>query len=285
MSAPEGVLAVDKPAGLTSHDAVDVIRRSLGTRKVGHAGTLDPMATGLLLVGVGRATRLLRYLSGLDKRYEGTARLGEETDTLDADGGLVRTAEVTATQADLDRVVATFVGESRQTPPAFSAVKVGGRPLYRSARRGESVETKARVVRVKTFEVNSFDGRDFDFTVTCSGGTYVRALVADVGGALGCGAHLIRLMRTAIGPFSLADAVALDALEDPMPAERAVAHLPRVELSEDEAAAARNGRALGPAGIDGPYGVYDPGGRLVGIYRDDLAKAVPEMILPTPGVG
>lgn len=285
MSAPEGVVAVDKPAGLTSHDAVDVIRRSLGTRKVGHAGTLDPMATGLLLVGVGRATRLLRYLSGMGKEYEGTARLGEETDTLDADGALIRTAAVNATQADLERVVGTFVGESVQTPPAYSAVKVRGRPLYRSARRGESVEAQPRVVRVETFEVGPFDGRDFDFKVVCSGGTYVRALVADVGRALGCGAHLVRLVRTAIGPFSLADAVPLDAVNDPMPTERAVAHLPRVELSEDEAEAARNGRALGPAGIEGPYGVYDSDGRIVGIYRDDIARAVPEMILAAPGVG
>lgn len=276
---PGGLLLVDKPAGITSHDVVDRVRRALGTRKVGHAGTLDPLATGLLLVGVGRATRLLRYLSELDKTYEGTGRLGEETETLDAEGRIVRTAEVSVGFARLRDAISALVGESMQRPPAFSAVKVEGRPLYEAARKGERAEATARPIRVASFEVLSLDGGDFDFRVTCSSGTYVRALIADAGAALGCGAHLRRLVRTRIGPFGLEDAVTPDRPGTPLPPERAVAHLPRIELGSEEATAAEHGRILGPAGIAGPYGVFGPDGRLVGIYRDDGARARPEMIL------
>ncbi|MBI2237959.1 MAG: tRNA pseudouridine(55) synthase TruB [Actinobacteria bacterium] len=278
-SLTEGLLLVDKPKGVTSHDVVDAVRRALGIRKVGHAGTLDPMATGLLLIGVGRATRLLRFLGDLPKTYEGTGRLGEETDTLDADGEVVRTAGVTTARADVERAVAALVGESLQRPPAYSAVKVEGRPMYRAARRGEGVEAPPRPIRVDAFELLSFDGRDFDFRVTCSSGTYVRVLVADVGTALGCGAHLARLVRTRIGPFDLAEAVPPDAPGRPLPVERAVAHLPRLDLGPDEAVAAGHGRILGPAGIDGPYGVFGPDGRLIGVYRDDGPRAKPEVIL------
>src|SRR6266540_1130294 len=136
----EGLLLIDKPSGMTSHDVVDRVRRAVGTRKVGHAGTLDPMATGLLLVGVGRATRLLRFLSGLPKAYEGTGRLGVETDTLDAEGEVVRTARVTASRADLERAMGGFLGETEQRPPAYSAVKVGGTILHRAARAGRAIE-------------------------------------------------------------------------------------------------------------------------------------------------
>ncbi len=279
MSPPEGLLLVDKPKGVTSHDVVDGLRRAFGVRKVGHAGTLDPMATGLLLVGVGRASRLLRYISGLSKTYEGTARLGEETDTLDAEGAVVRTAAVAVAAADVEREMAALVGESLQRPPAYSAVKVGGRPMYRAARRGQEVEAPPRPIRVHAFDLLSFDGRDAEFRVTCSSGTYVRGLVADVGAALGCGAHLVRLVRTGIGPFDISDAVSPDAPGEPLPVECAVAHLPRLDLDAEEAAAAGHGRILAPAGIDGPYGVFDPRGRLVGIYRDDGAKARPEVVL------
>ncbi|MGQ0669547.1 MAG: tRNA pseudouridine(55) synthase TruB [Actinomycetota bacterium] len=282
MSPPEGLFLVDKPKGLTSHDVVNAVRRALGTRKVGHAGTLDPMATGLLLVGVGRATRLLRFLSSLPKTYEGTARFGEETDTLDADGEVVRRAEVAATRPDVVRAMAALVGESMQRPPAYSAVKVEGRPMHRAARSGRPVEAPPRPIRVDEFLLLGFDGRDLDFRATCSSGTYVRVLVADVGAALGCGAHLTRLVRTRIGPFGVADAVPPDAPGDPLPIERAVAHLPRLDLSLEEAAAAGHGRILGPAGITGPYGVFAPDGGLIGVYRDDGAKAVPEMVLAPP---
>ncbi|HKN81507.1 MAG TPA: tRNA pseudouridine(55) synthase TruB [Actinomycetota bacterium] len=276
--APEGLLLVDKSSGMTSHDAVDVVRRSLGTRKVGHAGTLDPMATGLLVLGVGRATRLLRYLGELPKTYAATGRLGEETDTLDADGEIVRTAPVDVSLAEVERACASLVGESMQTPPAYSAVKVGGRKLYDAARRGEVLEAPARPIRVDAFAVSAFDGRDLEVLITCSGGTYVRVLVADVGRALGCGAHLVRLRRIAIGSFRVEDArpPGEGTLE---PVERAVEHLPSIRLDPEEARAASHGRPLGPAGVVGPYAVFAPDDALVGIYRDEGAMARPQVIL------
>jgi len=276
-------LLVDKPVGVTSHDVVDTVRRALGTRKVGHAGTLDPLATGLLVVGVGRATRLLRFLSGLDKAYEGTARLGEETDTLDADGAVVRTSPVEAGPVDVDRAMSALTGEIEQRPPAFSAVKVGGRPLHRAARRGDVVEAPPRKVTVSEFALLSLDGPDVAFRVECSSGTYVRVLVDDVGRDLGCGAHLTRLRRTRVGPFSVEEARSVDELGTPLPLEQAVRHLPRIRLDAEETRAASHGRPLGPAGIEGPYAVFDPTSALVAVYRDEHAKAVPQMVLAPVG--
>jgi tRNA pseudouridine55 synthase len=277
---PDGFLLVHKPSGITSHDAVMDVRRAFGLRKVGHAGTLDPMASGLLLIGVGRATRLLRFLGDLEKEYEGTARLGVETDTLDADGEVLRTRAVEASEEEVRRVIGEFVGDVEQRPPAYSAVKTGGRKLYEAARKGERLEAPARTVTVRAFEVLRFDGTDVEFRVVCSGGTYVRALLADAGERLGSGAHLIRLVRTRIGPFSLSDAVPPHEPGSPLPLELSVAHLPRIELEPDEAVAARHGRPLGPAGIRGPYAAFDPEHRLVGVYRDEGARARPEVILP-----
>jgi tRNA pseudouridine55 synthase len=280
---PEGLLLVDKPGGVTSHDVVDAVRRATGTRKVGHAGTLDPMATGLLLVGVGRATRLLRFLGDLVKTYEGVARLGVETDTLDAEGSIVRTAPVEATREDVERAVGSLVGRRMQRPPAYSAVKVGGRKLYEAARRGEELQAPSRPIHVEAFEVLGFESPEVSFTVRCSAGTYVRVLVADVGSALGCGAHLIRLRRTAIGPFRVEDAGPPDDVGGLLPIERAVAHLPRIQLDAEEARAAANGSILGPAGIQGPYAVFGPDGSLIGVWQDEGAKARPEMVLgPAP---
>jgi tRNA pseudouridine55 synthase len=276
--AAEGLVLVDKPWGKTSHDVVDAMRRRLGTRKVGHAGTLDPMATGLLVLGVGRATRLLRYLGDLPKTYTGSARLGVETDTLDADGTVVRSTPVTSTREEIVAAAGELVGESLQAPPAYSAVKVGGRKLYEAARRGEELEAPPRPIRVDAFDVTGFDGSEFAFAVTCSGGTYVRVLVAEVGRALGSGAHLTALRRTAIGPFAVEDAEPPEAAR-PVPIDRAVAHLPRLPLEAEEAKAASHGRPLGPAGIEGPYGVFDAEGRLIGVYRDRGAMARPEVIL------
>jgi tRNA pseudouridine55 synthase len=278
-AGPDGLALIDKPSGITSHDAVAIVRRALGTRKVGHAGTLDPMATGLLVMGVGRATRLLRFLGDLTKVYEGTMRLGIETATLDADGDVMRTAPVDVSDAAIDAAMAAKVGASAQRPPAFSAVKVGGRTLHAAARKGEVLEAPARIVRVDRFERTSRAGDDVMFVAAVSGGTYVRVLAADVGAALGCGAHLIALRRTAIGPFDVADARPPDDPGEPLPLDRAVAHLPRCDLIAEEAIAASHGRILGPASIEGPYGVYDPDGRLVGVYRDDGGKARPLVIL------
>jgi tRNA pseudouridine55 synthase len=275
----EGLLLVDKPAGITSHDVIDTVRRTLGTKKVGHAGTLDPMATGLLLIGVGRATRLLRFLGGLAKTYEGTLRLGIETDTLDADGDVVRESPVTATSEQVADAMRGLVGESLQRPPAYSAVKVGGRKLYEAARAGERLEADPRPIRVDSFDLLSFDPPEVGFRVVCSGGTYVRVLAADAGNAVSCGAHLTALRRTAIGPYLVTNAVTLEAVREPSPIEAAVGHLPRLDLEADEAAAASHGRPLGPAGITGPYAVFGPDGKLVGVYEDDGPRARPQVIL------
>jgi tRNA pseudouridine55 synthase len=279
VTSAEGLLLVDKPPGVTSHDVVDVVRRTLGIRKVGHAGTLDPMATGLLLIGVGRATRLLRFLGDLPKTYEGTIRLGVETTTLDAEGEVVRQAPVVVGEADVRAAMGSLLGDSLQRPPAFSAVKVGGRKLYDAARAGERLEAEARSIRVDAFDLLRFEGFDVAFRVTCSGGTYVRVLAADVGAALGCGAHLAALRRTAIGPFAADDAVPPERADTPLPLEAAVRHLPRLDLGVDEAAAASHGRPLGPAGLAGPYAVFDPDGRLVGVYEDEGPRARPQVIL------
>ena len=282
-AAPEGLLLIDKPSGITSHDAVESVRRGLGIRKVGHAGTLDPMATGLLVMGAGRATRVLRFLGDLPKTYEGSFRVGVETDTLDAEGRV--TAERSAeglTETAVRLAMAALVGESLQRPPAFSALKVGGRKLYEAARRGETLEAASRPIRVDAFELVAFASPDIRFRVTCGGGTYVRVLAADVGTALGCGAHLTALRRTAIGHFRVEDAGSPDVPGTPLPLERAVAHLPRIDVEPDEAEAVTHGRILAPAGIAGPYGVFGPGGRVLGVYHDDGAKARPLVIL-VPG--
>lgn len=277
---PNGLLAIDKPAGITSHDVVDHVRRALGIRKIGHAGTLDPMATGLLLLGVGRATRLLRFLAELPKVYEGRAVLGIRTDTLDAEGRVVARSDSTGVdEATLRAAMALYVGEIEQTPPAFSAVKVGGERLYRAARRGEAVAAPPRVVRVDAFDLLGFDPPAFAVSVRCSSGTYVRSLVADVGDWLGCGAHLTSLRRTAIGPFRVEEARRPDDPGVPLSPERVVAHLPTLVLHEEEARVAAHGSVLGPAGLSGPYRVHAPDGRLIGIYRDEGARAVPEVIL------
>jgi tRNA pseudouridine55 synthase len=275
----EGLLLLDKPSALTSHDVVDGVRRALGTRKVGHAGTLDPMATGLLLIGVGRATRLLRFLGDLPKTYEGTLLLGVETDTLDADGDVIRRSVVDVTKEQVATAMRSLVGEFLQRPPAYSAVKVGGRKLYEAARAGEQLEAEPRPIRVDAFDLVTYAPPDATFRVVCSGGTYVRVLAADVGAAVSCGAHLTALRRTAIGPYLVEDAVTPDAVREPLPIEAAVGHLPRLDLEADEAEAASHGRPLGPADIEGPYGVFGPDGRLIGVYEDDGPRARPQVIL------
>lgn len=276
---PDGLLLIDKPGGATSHDAVAAVRRALGTRKVGHSGTLDPMATGLLLMGVGRGTRLLRFLGDLPKIYEGTVRLGEETTTLDAEGEVTRRSPVSVVEEDVRGAMSAMVGDSMQTPPAYSAVKVGGRKLYQAARAGETLEAPPRPIHVASFELLEMRGPDVDVRVVCGGGTYVRVLAADLGASLGCGAHLVRLRRTAIGPFEVISATPPEAPGTPRPLHAAIEHLPRLDLEAEETVAAGHGRVLGPAGIVGPYGVYAPDGRLVGVYEDRGPQARPLVIL------
>ncbi|MER3453217.1 MAG: tRNA pseudouridine(55) synthase TruB, partial [Acidimicrobiia bacterium] len=203
-SGIDGLVVVDKPAGMTSHDVVDLLRRRFGQRRVGHAGTLDPDATGVLVVGLGRVTRLLRFCSALDKSYVGEFVLGVETTTLDASGQVIARHDMGHVRPeDVGRVAASFIGTISQVPPMVSAVKVGGRRLHELARQGLEVERPARSVRVDRFEVTPIEGEPgaFRFRVDCSSGTYVRTLVADLGRALGGGAHLRSLRRVAIGPF------------------------------------------------------------------------------------
>ena len=211
--AHDGVLIVDKPAGPTSHDVVDAVRRVLGIRRVGHGGTLDPLATGLLIVLAGRATKLSDRFLGADKTYEGTLRLGEATDTQDAEGELVRTADAAGvTRAHVEAGMAALTGDLLQTPPMASAVKVDGVALYKLARRGETIERKPRLIHVYAFTLTAFRPPEADFVVKCTKGTYVRTLAHDLGERLGCGAHLRALRRTACGELSVLQALPLDQL-------------------------------------------------------------------------
>jgi tRNA pseudouridine55 synthase len=237
------------------------------------------MATGLLVMGVGRATRLLRFLGDLPKVYLGAGMLGVETDTLDADGAVVREAPVTVTEDEVRAAMARFVGDIEQRPPAYSAVKVGGRKLYEAARQGVAVEAPPRRVTVERFDLTAFALPRFAFEVRCSSGTYVRSLVADVGAGLGCGAHLVQLRRTEVGPFRVDHARPPDDPGPLLSMDRAVGHLPSFELSDEEARVAAHGSILGPAGIEGSYRALGPDGRLIGIYRDQGPKSVPEVIL------
>jgi len=206
----EGILLVDKPSGMTSHDVVARLRHRLKIRQVGHAGTLDPMATGLLVVLVGRATKVSQYLTSLDKEYEGTFELGKATDSHDADGEIVATLPVPALDADgLRAVMQGFVGDQFQTPPMFSAKKINGVPLYKLARKGQVVEREPRFIHVDVFELLEFTSPTAKFRLRSSKGTYVRTIAHDLGNKLGCGATLTALRRTASGQFKVADAAAL----------------------------------------------------------------------------
>jgi tRNA pseudouridine55 synthase len=279
---------VDKPAGITSHDVVAHCRRALGQRQVGHGGTLDPSATGVLLVGAGAATRLLRFLSVLPKTYEGEVVLGVETATLDADGEVVATHDMAGVTIDEVReAAARFLGRIDQVPPMVSAVKVGGRRLHELARAGEDVERAARPVVVHRFDVEAGpEAEVLGISVDCSSGTYVRTLAADLGAALGGGAHLRHLRRTAVGPFTLADARPLDEVgpDTLLPPAAAVRHLPAVVVGAETAAAVAHGAVLArdtrPFEGEGPWAVLGGDGALLAVYEargSDRAK--PSVVL------
>jgi tRNA pseudouridine55 synthase len=209
------VLAIDKPKGISSFDVIRRLRRILGVRKIGHAGTLDPMATGLLIMLVGRATKQMERFMGMPKRYAGTIRLGETTPSYDAETDVESQVDVNHLTTDRIRIAAeTFVGEIEQVPPMYSAVKMGGERLYKKARRGETVTRQPRSITIDRFEVGALNGRDIDFEVDCSKGTYIRSLAHDLGQELGVGAHLVALRRTAIGPIDVSQSWTLRALED-----------------------------------------------------------------------
>ena len=281
MTASDGLLVVDKPAGWTSHDVVGRCRRLAGTRKVGHAGTLDPMATGVLVLGVGRATRLLGHLALTDKAYDATIRLGATTVTDDAEGEVVTSQDASAvTDEDVLAGLRALTGAISQVPSAVSAVKVDGVRSYARVRAGEQVELAARSVVVSRFELRARRGDDLDVTVECTSGTYVRALARDLGAALGVGAHLTALRRSRVGPFGLAQARTLEQHAEQLavvPLDAAVAaSFPRRELSADEAVALSYGRRLAPTGAAGPRGAFAPDGRCIALVedRDDAARPV-----------
>ena len=279
----DGLLVVDKPPGCTSHDVVARCRRALSEKKVGHGGTLDPDATGVLLLGVGRATRLLRFLSPLAKTYIGELVLGTATDTLDVSGRVTGTWDMSGvTPAQVEAAAAALTGELQQVPPMVSAVQVGGRRLHQLAREGVEIERRPRPVTVSVFEVEPSEpwegaeraaGPRYRFHVQCSSGTYVRSLVDDLGRALGGGAHLSRLRRTAVGPFQVEGAVPLDEVEASRvaPPAEAVSFLDPVRLDAAARADASQGRPLdrerlGATG-PGPWAALDEVGGLVGVYE------------------
>ncbi len=210
----EGVLLVDKPTDHTSHDVVARLRRKLNMRKIGHAGTLDPMATGLLIMLIGKATRISQYLISLDKEYEGTIQLGQTTDSQDADGEVVETRPVPPlTEAEVRATMQSFLGDQYQMPPMYSAIKIDGVPLYKSARKGEEIAREPRFIRVMSFDLTRFAPPQLDFRLRSSKGTYVRTIAHDFGQKLGCGAHLSALRRTATDRFNISQALTLDAIE------------------------------------------------------------------------
>jgi tRNA pseudouridine55 synthase len=287
VNAESGLVVVDKPAGMTSHDVVARVRRLAGTRKVGHAGTLDPMATGVLVVGLGRATRLLGHLLLTDKAYDATVRLGVSTTTDDAEGEVLATVAADAvTDEDVRAGLAAMVGNVEQVPSAVSAIKVGGRRAYDLVRAGESVELAARPVRIESIDVRALRRTDpgtvdVDITVQCSSGTYIRAIARDLGAALGVGGHLTRLRRTAVGDFDLAAASTLDQLEDELTvlpiADAARRSFPAVDLSEEQALDVRFGRKLATTlPGDGPHALFAPDGEFLALYEQagEVARAV-----------
>jgi tRNA pseudouridine55 synthase len=275
-----GLVIVDKPGGMTSHDVVARIRRLAGTRKVGHAGTLDPMATGVLVLGVNRATRLLGHLMLTEKAYDATIRLGVTTTTDDAEGEVTSAKDAGhLDEAAIRAGLARFVGDLEQVPTAVSAIKVDGKRAYQRVRDGEAVELKARPVVVREIVVRDIRATDVDVSIRCSSGTYVRAIARDLGAALGVGGHLTALRRTAVGPFDLAAARTLDELADEFAmlpiASAARACFPSYELDEGGARAARHGRRL-DLRADGLSAVFAPDGEFLALYEPaaDGARAV-----------
>jgi tRNA pseudouridine55 synthase len=277
-----GIVVVDKPTGMTSHDVVGRCRRIFSTRRVGHAGTLDPMATGVLVIGVDRATKILGLLTAASKLYAATIRLGQATSTEDAEGELLQSVSAGhVTDEAIAAAIAGLRGEIEQVPSAVSAIKVDGRRAYRLIRGGHAVELPARPVRIDRFEllaarreVEGGDGVvDVDVEVDCSSGTYIRALARDLGAALGVGGHLTALRRTRVGRFGLDQARTLDDLADRPRLNwtldaACLQMFPRRDLSAEEARAAANGRSLSSAGIDGVYAATDADGRVIALLED-----------------
>lgn len=290
-----GLLVIDKPGGMTSHDVVARARRILGTRKVGHAGTLDPMATGVLVLGVERATKLLGHLALDRKGYLATIRLGAATTTDDVEGDVLSEVDASAVDDEaIRRGIAALTGPIQQVPSAVSAVRVEGRRAYARVRAGERVELPARPVQVHRFELlelrRTDRATDLDVLVECSSGTYVRALARDLGASLGVGGHLTALRRTWVGPFDLSLARTLeDAEREPglsLDLDAAVAAaFPRRDVDRGQAAAISFGQRVPAAGIEGTYGVFDPDGCAVALMVDDGDRARSLVVLAPAGGG
>ena len=282
----DGVLVVDKPAGMTSHDVVDEVRRRLHERRVGHAGTLDPDATGILILGIGKATRFLSYAQASHKRYLAVARFGSTTSTQDAAGELLEVKPADVTHKDVEGALPAFTGTLQQIPPMVSAVKVGGERLYKKARRGEDVERAPRAIEVDSLVLLDFapgEQPEATLDIVCSGGTYVRTLIHDLGQSLGCGAHMASLRRTEAGGFTEADAVALESVAGAavLPMGEVVRELDRLEISEDDAVRVGHGRPLdGPTEpVRAPVAVMRDG-RFLAVYRPEGDMLVADRVVP-----
>jgi tRNA pseudouridine55 synthase len=287
-NAISGVLVIDKPVGMTSHDVVQAVRNGTNLRRAGHTGTLDPRASGVLVILVGPAVRLSEYVSASDKRYQAIIRLGSSTDTFDADGKFTRSDQpVNVTEAQFEEVLKTFIGEIEQTPPPYSAVKLQGRKAYEMAREGEEVEIAPRKIMVHHLEVLEWAPPEVVIDVHCSSGTYVRSLANDLGVQLGCGAYLVGLRRTKSGRFSLRDATPLRKLQESfnagnwyqylIPAAEALGDWPAIELSPDEVEGVRHGhrvKAVGEA---------EPGSRVRGVSTQGELVALMELVTGEDG--
>ena len=282
-NAISGVLVVDKPVGLTSHEVVQIIRRGTNIRRAGHTGTLDPRASGVLIVLIGPAVRLSEYVSASDKRYQAIIRLGATTDTFDADGRFTsKDAAIQITEEQFETTLKTFVGEIIQTPPPYSAVKVQGRPAYEMAREGEEVELEPRKIQVYSLELLEWAPPEAVIDVYCSSGTYVRSLANDLGDKLGCGAYLTGLRRTKSGRFTLRDAVPLRKLREAfdagnwyqyvIPAAEALSDWPSLELNNEQVEAVRHGhRVPAEAGATGMARGISEAGELIALLEVDAA--------------
>ncbi len=279
-----GIVLIDKPQGLTSHDVVGRLRRRFQTRRVGHAGTLDPVATGLLVCAVGPATRFLQYLHLEPKEYETTFTFGQATETYDSEGAVTEVRDVPADLAErIEAALEDFCGDISQLPPAYSAVKVAGRPMYDYARKGIEVERKPRSVTVERFELLGVDGDLARFRIVCSGGTYVRTLAHDLGQTVGCGAHVSQLRRTQVGRFFVSNAASLEDVGsgDVIPLSEALDPMPIVSLNDIQVMYARQGRqVVTRSQFDGTVGLADTSGAVIGVGMSQGTQVDPCCIIP-----
>lgn len=299
MEAQWGLILLDKPSGPTSHDMVYVVRRGSSERRVGHAGTLDPLATGLLVMCLGPATRLSEYLSGKDKRYQARVRLGQATTTYDSQGEVTATSAAIPDRSVVEAALAGFRGPQQQVPPAFSAIKWHGQKAYELARRGETVVLEARSVTIESLVLVDWQPPELVLDVHCSAGTYIRSLAHDLGQRLGCGAHVVALRRTASGQLLVSQAVPLDVLQAAydrrdwirylLPADLALSDWPAVHLTAADAARAQRGQSVpfdvgGPSAAGAPLArAYNAAGQFFAVLRADPTAGVwrPDKVLTT----